>query len=121
MWPNENISKGYETIAVLDLNGNTTIGFVLAEDGEKVTLGIADGKTKTILKEDIELRKEMKASSMPEGLTETIAPKEFLDLLAFLMGDWIATNPNLDYKLQEFGGMKEVSRQTHVKLGKGVS
>ena len=118
LWPNEEISKGYETISVLDFDGKLTSGFILSEDDDQITLGIADGKTKTILKDDIESRKDMKASSMPEGLIETIAPKEFLDLLAFLMGDWIATNPNLDYQLQEFSGMKEVSRQTHVKLGK---
>lgn len=121
VWPNEKISKGYETILVLDYDGNTTNGFVLAEDDQSITLGVADGKTKVILKDDIEVRKEMKASSMPEGLTETIAPQEFLDLIAFLGGDWIATNPNLDYNLQEFDGWKEVSRQTHVKLGEGFS
>ncbi|MEM9645508.1 MAG: cytochrome C, partial [Planctomycetota bacterium] len=79
--------------------------------------GIADGKKKSILKEEIELTKEMKASSMPEALTETIAPGEFLDLLAFLMGDWVATNPNLDYNLQAYEGWQEVSRQTHLQLG----
>lgn len=119
VWPNDEISKGYETIMVLDFDGNSTSGFILNQDADQITLGIADGKTKTILLDDIEVRKEMRASSMPEGLTETIAPKEFLDLLAFLMGDWIATNPNLDYPLQEYDGMKEVSRQTHIKLGRG--
>ncbi|TWT52727.1 Cytochrome c [Rubripirellula amarantea] len=119
VWPNESIAKGYETIMVLDFDGVATNGFILSEDDDQITLGIADGKQKTILKDDIEIRKDMNASSMPEGLTETIAPKEFLDLLAFLMGDWIATNPNLDYNLQSNNGLKEVSRQTHVKLGPG--
>ena len=118
VWPNEEIAKGYETVMILDIDGDATSGFILSEDADQITLGIADGKQKTILKDDIEIRKEMKASSMPEGLTETIAPKEFLDLLAFLMGDWIATNPNLDYNLQNYNGLKEVSRQTHVALGK---
>ncbi|TWU59082.1 Cytochrome c [Rubripirellula tenax] len=119
VWPNDTIAKGYETILILDYDGNTTNGFVLAEDDEEITLGIADGKTKTVAKDDIEIRKEMKASSMPEGLTETIAPKEFMDLVAFLSGGWIATNPNLDFNLQEYEGMGEVSRQTHVKLDDG--
>ena len=79
-------------------------------------LGIADGKKKEILKDDIEERKDMKASSMPEGLTESISPGEFVDLLAFLMGDWVATNPNLDYPLQSNGGQIEVSRQTHIRI-----
>ncbi|MEM6689067.1 MAG: PVC-type heme-binding CxxCH protein [Planctomycetota bacterium] len=117
VWPNEEIAKGYETVAIFDVDGNTTAGFVLSEDDEKITLGIADGKTKTILQDDIELLKEMKASSMPEALTKTIAPQEFLDLLSFLMGDWVATNPNLDYNLQRFKGHLEVSRQSQIKLG----
>lgn len=118
MWPNEEIAKGYETVLVLDYDGVTTNGFVLSEDDDQITLGIADGKQKTILKDDIEIQKPMKASSMPEGLTETIAPSEFLDLVAFLMGPWVATNPNLDYNLQEFDGFTEVSRQSHVRIPK---
>ena len=116
IWPNEEISKGYETILVADLDGVVTSGFILEETDEKIVLGIKDGKKKEILKEDIEERKDMKASSMPEGLTETISPGEFVDLLAFLMGDWVATNPNLDYKLQSHNGQKEVSRQTHIRI-----
>ena len=53
---------------------------------------------------------------MPEGLTETISPGEFVDLMAFLMGDWVATNPNLDYQLQNHNGQIEVSRQTHIRI-----
>lgn len=116
LWPNEEISKGFETILVADSDGVTTSGFVLEETDEKVVLGIADGKKKEILKDDIEERKDMKASSMPEGLTESISPGEFVDLLAFLMGDWVATNPNLDYPLQSNGGQIEVSRQTHIRI-----
>jgi putative heme-binding domain-containing protein len=117
VWPNDEISKGYETVMVLDYDGVTTNGFVLSEDEKQITLGIADGKQKTIQKEDIEVQKQMRASSMPEGLTDTIAPGEFLDLVTFLMGPWIATNPNTKFGLQEHQGFKEVSRQTHVKLG----
>ena len=116
LWPNEEISKGYETIMVADSDGVVTSGFILEETDEKVVLGIADGKKKEVLKDDIEERKDMKASSMPEGLTETISPGEFVDLLAFLMGDWVATNPNLDYQLQSYNGQGEVSRQTHIRI-----
>ena len=118
LYPNEEISKGYETVQVLDVDGVATVGFVLSENDDEIVLGVADGKTKTIAQDDIEVLKEMKASSMPEALIETISPNEFLDLLAFLMGDWVATNPNLDYGLQKHDEWTEVSRQTHLKLGK---
>ena len=42
LWPNEEISKGFETILVADSDGVTTSGFVLEETDEKVVLGIAD-------------------------------------------------------------------------------
>lgn len=119
LWPNEEIAKGYETVMILDIDGNVTNGFVISENEQSITLGLAEAKQTTILKEEIEEREAVKASSMPEGLTATIAPQEFLDLLAFLSDGWIATNPNLDYVLQEKEAHIEVSRQTHVLLGQG--
>lgn len=117
VWPNEEISKGYETIMVLTADGEAVAGFVLKEDDDAITLGIADGKTRVIDQEEIEVRKEMKASSMPEGLTETIGPGEFLDLLAFLTRPWVPTNPNLDYMIRGDGENTEVTRDSMVRLG----
>ncbi|TWU02103.1 PVC-type heme-binding CxxCH protein [Neorhodopirellula pilleata] len=116
VWPNEEISKGYETVMVLTYDGEVINGFVLAETDEMIRLGVADGKIKEIEKEEIEVQKPMKASSMPEGLTETIAPSEFLDLLAFLTGNWVATNPNLDFPLRTKGDLIEVSRDSMVYI-----
>ncbi len=116
VWPNEEISKGYETVMVLTYDGQPFSGFVLNEDEESITLGIANGKTQKIDKEEIEIRKPMKASSMPEGLLQTIAPSEFLDLIAFLSGDWIATFENKNLPLRKHGDFVEVSRQSRVKL-----
>ncbi len=88
LWPNESIAKGYETVQVLTIDGDLINGFILKETDQQLILGVAtpDGKGKemAIEKEDIELRKEMKASSMPEGLAKTIAPIEFLDLMEYL-------------------------------------
>lgn len=88
LWPNESIAKGYETVQVLTVDGEVFNGFVLRESDQALTLGVAtqDGKGKEVVidKQDIELRKEMKASSMPEGLAKTIAPIEFLDLMSYL-------------------------------------
>ncbi len=116
IWPNEEISKGYETIVVLDSDGISTSGFILEETDEKIVLGIKDGKTKEILKDDIEDQNNMKASSMPEGLAETISPTEFVNLLAFMMGDWVATHPSSDVELKKLNGNVEVSRQSHVLI-----
>lgn len=114
VWPNEEISKGYETVMLVTYDGEVFNGFVLAEDGDKITLGIADGKQKTIEKEEIEIQKPMKASSMPEGLTETIGPGEFLDLISYLTGPWVPTNPNTDFPLRETNDLIEISRNSSV-------
>ncbi len=119
VWPNEEISKGYETVMVLTYDGQPFNGFVLHEDDEFLTLGVANGKTEKIDKEEIELRKPMKASSMPEGLLQTIAPSEFLDLVEFLSGDWIMTDENGRLPLRKHGDWIEVSRQSQIHLGDG--
>ena len=119
IWPNEEISKGYETVMVLTLDGQPFNGFILSEDEEVLQLGIANGKTITIEKEEIELRQSMNASSMPEGLLETIAPGEFLDLIEFLSDGWITTDPSAGRDLRRQGDFIEVSRDAAIKLGDG--
>ncbi len=88
LWPNEEISKGFETVLIVTDEGKSLTGFILEQNDKEITLGVAtdDGKGKKIViaKDSIDERKDMKASSMPEGLVKTIAPAEFLDLIEFL-------------------------------------
>ncbi|XZE52613.1 DUF7133 domain-containing protein [Planctomycetaceae bacterium SH139] len=117
VWPNEKISKGYETIAVITDDGRSLTGFVLKEDEETISLGIANGKVEEVEKVAIEVRKEMRASSMPEGLTDTIAPIEFLDLIRFLAGDWIDTARPEVGELRTREGWEEISRDAKLQIG----
>lgn len=117
VWPNEKIAKGYETISVLTDDGRSIAGFVLAEDDVSISLGVANGKVETIDKETIERRQDMKASSMPEGLTETIAPIEFLDLVQFLAGSWIDTAQPEVGELRKMGQFEEISRDAKLQIG----
>jgi putative heme-binding domain-containing protein len=81
--PNAEIDAKYESTMILTDEGTVISGLLVSEDDEKVV--IFDGKEKkTVLKESIEERKKQRQSSMPEGLAGTIAPSEFLDVLAFL-------------------------------------
>ncbi|MGN6136773.1 MAG: DUF7133 domain-containing protein, partial [Aureliella sp.] len=128
VWPNDKIAKGFETISVLTADGTVTNGFVIKETDSTLTLGIANGKTAEIDKEEIEIRKEMKASSMPEGLVKTIAPVEFLDLLEYLLqqrntprvvraGGWIETGAAKQGELRKRAGFTEISRDATIKIG----
>ncbi len=130
--PNDEISKGYETVMVLTYDGDTHNGFILKEDDEILSLGIADGKKVDVEKDNIEIRKAMKASSMPEGLAKTIAPIEFLDLVAYLSSQrnirrvalddgWISAKYQTPPKLRTLNGSPEISVDAAVKLGPGFS
>ncbi len=125
--PNDKISKGYETISVLTFDGERYTGFILKEDDETLSLGIAKGKQVDIPVDDIEFRKEMKASSMPEGLITQIAPIEFLDLIAYLerqkavgavrQDGWIELKSKTAPKLRKHGEYQEISRDSALQLG----
>lgn len=126
--PNDKIAKGFETVQILDFDGETHRGFVIKEDDETVSLGIANGKQVDIATDDIEVRRDMKASSMPEGLMAQIAPIEFLDLIAFLERQkeitmqvrpdgWITARSTKQPKLRAFNGFAEISRDADIQLG----
>lgn len=128
LWPNDTIAKGYETIQLVTVDEEVVTGFVLKETPEAITLGIATtdgkGKEREILKSEIDLKKEMKASSMPEGLAKTIAPSEFLDLIEYLgkqnkftirEDGWIETGA-ASGDLRKVGEFVEISRDAQLQL-----
>jgi putative heme-binding domain-containing protein len=125
--PNEDITKGYETILVLTDEGETYSGFILEETDQRLRLGISDGKILELSKEQIEQRKDMKASSMPEGLMKSVAASEFLDLVAFLAEQtgvqqirhdgWVWAQYATPLPLRTDGDLIEVSRHGKLKLG----
>ena len=130
LWPNEKIAQGYETVQVLTVDGEVFIGFVIKETPDALTLGVATndgkGREQVIATEDIEIRKEMKASSMPEGLAKTIAPGEFLDLIEYLSEQnrfviredgWIETGLADVGALRKHGEFVEISRDAELQLG----
>jgi putative heme-binding domain-containing protein len=131
LWPNEEIAKGYETVQVLTVDGIVINGFIISENDKEIKLGVAtqDGKGKEVVveKDAIELRKEMKASSMPEGLVKTIAPGEFLDLIAYVgsldapkaivKDGWTQVSMS-EGKLRTFGEFEEISRDAEVRYPK---
>ncbi len=81
--PNAEIDAKYLSTLVLTSDGVVITGLLVSENDKEVV--IFDGKQKrTIAKDDIEERRQVKQSSMPEGLAATLSPNEFLDVVAFL-------------------------------------
>ncbi len=81
--PNADVDKKYLSTLISTSSGKIVTGLLVSENKEEVV--IFDGKVKRVIKvADIEERKTLKQSSMPEGLAGTISPAEFLDVIAFL-------------------------------------
>jgi putative heme-binding domain-containing protein len=81
--PNADVDVKYLSTQVFTLDGKSVTGLLVSETKTEVV--IFDGKSKRTIKvADIDSRKQLKQSSMPEGLAGTISPSEFLDLIAFL-------------------------------------
>ncbi len=81
--PNAEIDAKYLSTNILTSDGKSIVGLLVSETSEQVV--IFDGKEKkTIATDDIEARRQVKQSSMPEGLGATLSPTEFLDVIAFL-------------------------------------
>jgi putative heme-binding domain-containing protein len=81
--PNADVDMKYLSTKIDTADGKSISGLVVSETKEEVV--IFDGKEKKTVKvADIESRKTLKQSSMPEGLAAVMAPTEFLDVLAYL-------------------------------------
>ena len=81
--PNAEVAEKYRQTVIVTSDGMPVAGLVVKEDAASVD--IFDGKAvRTIARSDIEDRVIQQQSSMPEGAAATVAPSEFVDLLAYL-------------------------------------
>ncbi len=82
--PSEKIAQGYETQQVLLDSGQVYVGFVVGENGRQILLRDSQGKTHTLVRDEIELRSRQNVSSMPDGLTASLTAEQLADLIAYL-------------------------------------
>ncbi|MCA9083729.1 MAG: c-type cytochrome [Planctomycetaceae bacterium] len=81
--PNAEVAEKYRSTLIVTTDGMPTAGLVVSENDTEVEL--FDGKAvRKIAKADIEERVTQQQSSMPEGVAATVAPSEFVDLMAYL-------------------------------------
>lgn len=81
--PNKTVAKNFETVVILDTDGQQHTGILRQEDDQQLTIITAEAKLVTIPKANIEARKAGK-SSMPEDLVKYLTKSELRDLLEFL-------------------------------------
>ena len=81
--PNAAIAQGFETVVILDEDGQTVSGILKSEDDTNLTLMDAQGALIKIPKDKIEERKKGQ-SSMPVDLLKYLNKRELRDLVAYL-------------------------------------
>ena len=71
-------------MTVKNTGGETFAGYIISETDSSVTLRLPGGVSQEVPAKNIASREDMPLSLMPPGLAATLAPQEFVDLIAYL-------------------------------------
>ncbi|MCA9016454.1 MAG: c-type cytochrome, partial [Planctomycetaceae bacterium] len=82
--PNRAIDANFFSYTIITIDGVVHTGIISSDSGASITLTQPEGKTITILKEEIEEMKSNGVSLMPVGLEKTINPQQMADLISFI-------------------------------------
>lgn len=83
--PSRDVAPQYFPRALLTKEGSVFVGILLRDGGGgREVYRDSSGQEKVIQTADIESRRELKTSMMPEGLVKTMTDREIRDLLAYL-------------------------------------
>ncbi|MEM9645537.1 MAG: HEAT repeat domain-containing protein, partial [Planctomycetota bacterium] len=85
--PNAEMAPYYRPQQLLTTDGKVLTGLIIGKEGKKQAYVGADGVTFFVDKEDVEERREMSTSIMPNGLLDGLSVNEIRHLIAFLLSD----------------------------------
>ena len=85
--PNAEMAPYYRPQKLLTVDGDLLIGLVVGQEGQKQAYVANDGSVFYVDKDDVEERREMSISIMPEGLCDPMSANEIRHLIAFLLSD----------------------------------
>ena len=84
--PTKEISEGYETYVVVNLEGRKFTGLKTRDEAEEIDITLANGDVVTLAKSDIkEIATDDTVSVMPADLIEELTIKDYQDVLSFLV------------------------------------
>jgi putative heme-binding domain-containing protein len=83
--PNRNVDRVFRYSVLTLKNGEVLTGLFRREEGDVLVFADATGKEFTALKRDIGERRESDTSLMPEVFGDALPPRDFFDLLGFLL------------------------------------
>ena len=82
--PEKTIAQGFATNSFLTVDGLVLTGFVTDEQNDRVVIRDQEGKEYTIFKNDIEVRKKLPTSMMPNGILNDFTVFEASSLIEYL-------------------------------------
>jgi putative membrane-bound dehydrogenase-like protein len=88
--PNRNVEARYVNYIAVTKDGRTLNGMIATETSISVTLIAADGKSHSLLRNDIDELTSTGKSLMPDGLEKDLPPQEMADVIAFVRASWTA-------------------------------
>jgi uncharacterized protein len=82
--PSRSVEGNFRAYSVLTLDGVVINGMLASESKTAIELFDAEGKKKSVLREDIDQFTMSSKSIMPEGFEKSMKATELIDLLEFL-------------------------------------
>lgn len=82
--PSAEIREGFQSYAVLTVDGRLVTGMLAEQTAHAVTIRSADNQLTTIATEDLEELRALKTSLMPEDVLKDLGDQQISDLFAYL-------------------------------------
>jgi len=82
--PSEGIGFGYEGWQMELKDGSTLVGIIASKTADEIELKLAGGNKRTIKQSEIQSKKQLDISLMPEGLYQQMDTQQLADLLEYL-------------------------------------
>ena len=82
--PNASIQSGYTAYSAQLAGGEELYGIIAAETGNSIVLKLPDGKTRTLLRSNVDSLRSANLSLMPEGLETGMSKQDMADVIRFL-------------------------------------
>jgi putative heme-binding domain-containing protein len=82
--PNRAVDSNYFSYTAMTADGLVHTGVLSAETSTSVTLKQAEGKSVTLLRDEIEVLRSDGVSFMPDGMEKNIPPQDMADLISFI-------------------------------------
>ncbi len=83
--PSAEIREGFQSYAALTTDGRLVSGMIAAQDTSAVTIRSADNQATTIVAEELQELRALKASLMPEDVLKDLTDQQLRDLFAYVM------------------------------------